>query len=343
MSHQQRDITGWAIVVLGAAFGGFHLYTRGDLTSVQYLVSIGLIVFGGTMTAPRSAKFALDTVSDLAEKWVPHAVRAGRRDTDPVAVPITEETPIVGAVVVAQSSRPLQPEIAQRPADFRPPAGAAAPMPNERPKRVRKPKAPPEQTPEGEEFGAEQIDAADVPEKHEAADYRPLGFMAMPEPGQGDKRVGKYFVLGEFTVSGSHPELVVPVPAKLVPQVVRLASTILDPIRTFVGKAVTVLSGYRAKKLNAAVGGSPTSQHVYAAAADFTCDGVHLVFEAMVGGSLSVPVGQCIYYPSKRFIHVSLPGWRYRSPTFQVHEPSKGLRYRTVNNIKELRELVGAA
>jgi zinc D-Ala-D-Ala carboxypeptidase len=346
MSHDRRqDFMGGAVALFGMAMTVL-LYMRGDMTTSRLIACLGVVAFGAYLVAPKVTRSALTDGAALAERMSPFFPRAGRRDTDPLAVPlkpieipdpvamvadddVTAEHPMPGLVPngAAKETRP-PPAKRKRAAAKRAPSTHTAPEPAD--------------VPEGEEFGAEQVDSADLPAKHEHADYRPLGLLAIPDPGKGDERVGTYFVVGEFAVSGSHPELVEAVPPALVPQVRKLASTILDVIRKFVGKPVTVLSGYRPPRLNAAVGGSPTSQHLHAAAADITCEQVRLVFEAMVGGSVSVPCGQVIFYPSKRFIHVATPGWRYRAPTFQVHEPSLGLRYRTVTTVKDLRELIGA-
>jgi len=51
---------------------------------------------------------------------------------------------------------------------------------------------------------------------------------------------------------------------------VNLIENLLDPIREKVGKPIRVSSGYRPEALNKAVGGSPTSNHRYARAADCT-------------------------------------------------------------------------
>lgn len=49
-----------------------------------------------------------------------------------------------------------------------------------------------------------------------------------------------------------------------------LIEQLLDPIRTAWGNPITVNSGYRCPKLNAAVGGASTSQHLRGEAADIT-------------------------------------------------------------------------
>lgn len=53
-----------------------------------------------------------------------------------------------------------------------------------------------------------------------------------------------------------------------------LAENILQPIREHYGKSVKVNSGYRAPEVNAAVGGSKTSDHCKGQAADIEITGV---------------------------------------------------------------------
>lgn len=47
-----------------------------------------------------------------------------------------------------------------------------------------------------------------------------------------------------------------------------LIETVLDPLREWYGKPIYVNSGYRCRALNEAVGGVPTSFHLYGYAAD---------------------------------------------------------------------------
>ena len=49
-----------------------------------------------------------------------------------------------------------------------------------------------------------------------------------------------------------------------------LIETILDPLREWYGKPITVNSGYRCKALNEAVDGVPSSFHIKGMAADIT-------------------------------------------------------------------------
>lgn len=80
----------------------------------------------------------------------------------------------------------------------------------------------------------------------------------------------------ELVVSRDHPELLEPVPPALRPNAERLLEVLRALDRSLSvawGPGTYVLavqSGYRPPALNAAVGGSPTSRHLLAAAADVT-------------------------------------------------------------------------
>jgi zinc D-Ala-D-Ala carboxypeptidase len=83
------------------------------------------------------------------------------------------------------------------------------------------------------------------------------------------------FSLKELTHSDKAINLKIdntPTPNALVSLYI-LAST-LELIRKAVGKPMKISSGYRSPKLNAAVGGSPSSSHCLGLAADFTVSGM---------------------------------------------------------------------
>ncbi len=63
------------------------------------------------------------------------------------------------------------------------------------------------------------------------------------------------------------------VPKQLWPHLQRLANN-LQVLRDTVGRSITINSGYRTVRHNAAVGGTTESQHLDAAAADFTIAGL---------------------------------------------------------------------
>lgn len=134
----------------------------------------------------------------------------------------------------------------------------------------------------------------------------------------------------EFTVSQGFPELVSDIPDHLLPSMQAVAVELLQPIRDRVGRGLRILSGYRSPALNRAVGGSRTSQHAVAEAADFTTSAIReVMYEIidMLDEGLLPTAGQIIYYPHKSFIHIALSSQRYSKPTICVNWPAENLHY----------------
>lgn len=68
-------------------------------------------------------------------------------------------------------------------------------------------------------------------------------------------------------------------PAEVISRLRVLCERVLQPTRDHFGPVV-VNSGYRSPAVNAAVGGSKTSQHMRGEAADIECPGIHNYFLA---------------------------------------------------------------
>lgn len=134
----------------------------------------------------------------------------------------------------------------------------------------------------------------------------------------------------EFSVSASHPDLVEDVPPELVHRMQRLAIYGLQIVRDRTNQSMRILSGYRSPELNAMVGGSRTSQHVLAEAADFTCHdirkAVYDIIELIQEGRLNA-IGQIIYYPSQSFVHMALTSQRFSVPTLCIKWPAEEYNY----------------
>ena len=87
-----------------------------------------------------------------------------------------------------------------------------------------------------------------------------------------------------------------------------LVDNILQPLRDAWGGPLFIGSGYRCMKLNEAVGGVPTSQHVLGQAADVRCsDPLKL---AKLVKKLDLEFDQMILYPT--FLHLSYQDGRNR-------------------------------
>lgn len=144
-------------------------------------------------------------------------------------------------------------------------------------------------------------------------------------------RLTPSFTLHEFLASGSHPELVRPIPQAYRTYVRLLAVLALQPLRDTIGRSLRILSGYRSPELNHAVGGSPTSQHALGQAVDVTTEDVSDAMEALItlADQGKLPgIGQVIYYPKRGFIHIALASDRY--PTFSPFLSTTPNKYRAI-------------
>lgn len=120
----------------------------------------------------------------------------------------------------------------------------------------------------------------------------------------------KYFTIQELTKSataqrkGIDNTPSVQVRANLT----ALVEKVLDPLREAYGKPIIVTSGYRCEKLNKAVGGAASSQHVKGEAADIrsvedTPEENKKLFDLIV--KLGLPFDQLINEYGYDWVHVS--------------------------------------
>lgn len=121
-------------------------------------------------------------------------------------------------------------------------------------------------------------------------------------------------------------------PSPIVQQNLRmLAERILQPVRDEFKHAIIVTSGYRCAKLNAAVGGAKTSQHLTGCAADIKCTHTskaylfRLILRMIREGK--IVVGQLIWeYGSvdePSWIHISLPTSTKRNQVLYLYTTQK--------------------
>lgn len=80
----------------------------------------------------------------------------------------------------------------------------------------------------------------------------------------------KYFSIDELSASTEARKMGIDntPAAEVASNLAALVEAVLDPLREKYGRPIMVSSGYRCPRLNKAVGGSPTSQHVQGEAAD---------------------------------------------------------------------------
>lgn len=123
----------------------------------------------------------------------------------------------------------------------------------------------------------------------------------------------KYFTFSELLKSETATRKGIPnrPSAKVLDNLQELTEKVLDPLRDQWGSPLIVTSGYRCRRLNAAVGGSPTSQHMTGEAADITALDKRenlALWELLVVLKKKLPLDQVIWekgtsYPM--WIHVS--------------------------------------
>ncbi|UPW42026.1 peptidase [Dipodfec virus RodF1_17] len=94
-----------------------------------------------------------------------------------------------------------------------------------------------------------------------------------------------------------------------------LCENLLEHIRKFFGHPIYINSGYRCARVNTAVGGVPTSDHLYGCAADISAgnldyelleDAVKAYIDTISISADKDKFNQIIFYPKRKFIHVSL-------------------------------------
>ena len=130
--------------------------------------------------------------------------------------------------------------------------------------------------------------------------------------------MGKYFTISELVASqeADHRAINNRLPRELVPHAQQLIDRVLDPLREAYGKPIRVTSGYRCPELNRVVGGSPTSDHMQARAADIvgtpnTREENRLLFEL----AKKLDFDQLIDERNLSWIHIS-----YRSAEENRHQ-----------------------
>ena len=133
----------------------------------------------------------------------------------------------------------------------------------------------------------------------------------------------QYFTMGEFIRSDTAAKLGIDNRCKLehVPNIKALVANVLDPLRAAYGKPIRITSGFRCPKLNKAVGGSSTSQHMSGMAADIvgTPDTVAentKLFNLIQ--SLGLPFDQLIDEKGMRWVHVSFSLKKNRHQVFKL-------------------------
>lgn len=131
----------------------------------------------------------------------------------------------------------------------------------------------------------------------------------------------KYFTLEELlTSSTARQKSIENLPSfEIVETLCRLGITVLDRLRDELGKPITVKSGYRNAKLNAAVNGAKGSQHLLGEAADIVCYDNRKLFDIAkrLIEEEQITVGQLIWEKGTKkapaWVHISLPNAKHKN------------------------------
>lgn len=119
-------------------------------------------------------------------------------------------------------------------------------------------------------------------------------------------KLTEHFTLAEMTISqeAARRGLANDPNADQITALRALCQNVLEPVRTHFGAPLSVSSGFRAPRINKAVGGSATSQHPKGEAADFIVFGqsVDAVFDYLRRSDL--PFDQVIH-EFGQWVHVS--------------------------------------
>jgi hypothetical protein len=140
-------------------------------------------------------------------------------------------------------------------------------------------------------------------------------------------KLSKHFSLEEFIVSPTANRLNINnVPGdEELENLKTLVSEVLEPLREAYGKPIRVTSGFRCKKLNDAIGGSKSSQHMLGQAADITSledsvEGNKELFDIAVKLIRQgvITVGQLINEYNYNWVHISTPTYNKTNQILKV-------------------------
>ena len=141
----------------------------------------------------------------------------------------------------------------------------------------------------------------------------------------------KYFSIKELTKSATAARKGIKNDPSIqeVKSLTALIEKVLDPLREAYGKPIIVSSGYRCPKLNAAVGGAASSQHVKGEAADIrsvadTPEENKKLFDLIV--KLGLPYDQLINEYNYDWVHVSF-GPRHRRQRMKAVKSNGKTKY----------------
>ena len=138
----------------------------------------------------------------------------------------------------------------------------------------------------------------------------------------GEKSLSKNFKVKEFRCKDGSDKILID--TELV--------TLLQKIRDFFGKSVTITSGYRNETYNKKIGGAAKSQHINGTAADIKVEGVDPLMVARYAEMIMPDKGGIgYYYADSNFTHVdvrkSKARWKNGAGSKDVSVKNHGMIY----------------
>lgn len=138
-------------------------------------------------------------------------------------------------------------------------------------------------------------------------------------------KLTQHFTLEEMTKSqtGSRKGIDNTASPEVVENLKQLCENVLEKIRVHFAKPLTINSGYRGPKLNKAIGGAKTSQHLTGQAADIEIAGVdNLVLFSWIRDNLEFDQLILEYHkigiPDSGWVHVSWNSSRNRKQVLTI-------------------------
>ncbi len=142
-------------------------------------------------------------------------------------------------------------------------------------------------------------------------------------------QLSRTFYLQEFLSSQTAARMgrpVVPTPAH-IESLRRLCVTVLQPLRDYCGRVITVTSGFRPEWLNTAIGGSSSSQHMKAEAADIKAQGMSPIQLCQAAVDAKLPFHQLILeYDQWTHISCAPAGQEPRGQVLTMRMLTTGMR-----------------
>ena len=131
--------------------------------------------------------------------------------------------------------------------------------------------------------------------------------------------LSEHFTLSELMVSDwAARNGVDNTPPDAIIENLKKTAQVLEQVRSLLGFPIHVNSGYRSGKVNAAIGGKPTSLHCQGLAADITCSGYGSPFDVCEAIAASHIEYDKLIYEFGSWVHIQI-GKENRRQSFTIN------------------------